>query len=225
MEFVAEERIRYFSSRIFSFQFLTMNAQVFVALFFCLAISVRANSIPLSYSSPDGALKAIIVPTGRDAGANKIENRSDYGNPLEYECRVEVHDSKGRKIWSENFSSMDHDHGRGVAFASWSPDSNYFVFSTVSSGGHHPWQFFTYAYSRRKNDLYLLDPILGEVVQQKFTFSAPDKITLTVFDRSVKKWDTRMPSKKVAYRLTRLLSEEKPVAMSIRRNPPLRSPY
>jgi hypothetical protein len=202
-----------------------MNALIATAFIFWSAVSVWAGSIPLSYATPDGALKAIIVPTGRLAGAKEIENGSDKGDPLEYECRIEIRNAKGRKVWSEDFGSPDHDHGRGVAFASWSPNGNYFVFSTVSSGGHHPWQFFTYAYSRRDNDLYLLDPMVGEVVEPQFALTAPDRISLTVFDRSAKEKDGRMPSKKVTVGLSKLLLHQKPTSKRIRLNPPLYSPY
>ncbi len=161
-----------------------MNAITTTVITCLLNLLAFAEPVPLSYSSPDGARKAIVVPLGRDAGAAKID--SPEGHPLEYECRVEIYTRQERKIWSEDFGSLDHDHGRGVAFASWSPDSKYFVFSTVSSGGHHPWQYFTYAYSRSQNDLYILDRFVGEVIRQKFTFAPPDILSLTTLDRSVK---------------------------------------
>jgi len=188
-----------------------------------LAASAFTKPIPLSYLSPDGALKAIVIPTGRDAGATKIESRE--GIPLEYECRVEIYTRKGRKIWSEDFGSPDHDHGRGVAFAAWSPDSSYFVFSTVSSGGHHPWQYFTYAYSRKQNDLHILDRFIGEVIREEFTFAPPDIISLTVFDRSVMDSTEDWPSKTVTVSLSKLLAYKKPAPENLRVNPSIYSPF
>jgi hypothetical protein len=202
-----------------------MKAYSFIVTVLTVAASAFATPVPLTYISPDHELKGIIVPVGRDAGAKEMNNRSDQGYLLEYECRVEIYTTKGEKIWSEDFSSPDQDHGRGVVFALWSPDSNYFVFSTTSSGGHHPWQFFTYAYSRRQNKLFILDSLLGEVIKQKFRIKRPDIISLTIFDRSIKDTKDDWPSKTVKISLSKLLDYQKPQPEDLLKSPPIYSPY
>ena len=184
-----------------------------------LTASAFAKPIPLLYVSPDKTLKVIVVPVGRDAGATHIEDDA------EYECRVELYTSNGHKVWSKDFGSPDHDHGRGVAYASWSPDSKYFVFSTVSSGGHHPWQYFTYAYSRKQNGARILDDLAGEVIDPVFTFVPPDVISLKIFDRSVKDSTDDFPSKLVTVSLSKLLAHKKSSPKDSMVNPPIYSPY
>jgi hypothetical protein len=195
-----------------------MRASVVTTIMLLCAAVAFGGTVPLSYPSPDRTLLARVIPTGRDAGATTVDD-------LAYECRVEIHTGRGRKIWAEDFSSADNDHGRGVSFASWSPDSKYFVFSTFSSGGHHPWQYFTYAYSRERNDLYILDRLIGEVIDPKFRFVSPDTISLTIFDRSVKDSTADFPRKTVTVSLHKLLAREKPAPRRIRVNPPIYSPY
>ena len=89
---------------------------------------------------------------------------------------------QGHKLWAEDFSFTDPDHDRGVAFARWSPDSNFFVFSAISSGGHHRWQFYIYAFRPQNWQLYLLDLLYGEVVEQEFTIAAPNHLIRTVLN-------------------------------------------
>jgi hypothetical protein len=161
-------------------------------------VSYAAN-VPLRYVSPDRTLTAMIVPLGRDLGAKQIQ---DY---LEYECRVDIYDAKRRRVWSEDFGSPDHDHGRGVAFACWSPDSNYFVFSTVSSGGHHPWEYFTYAFDRQHRILRVLNDLVGPVVQTKFRLSSPDIISLAVWHPDAPNAEFLKPTKHVSLALHKLL--------------------
>ena len=197
-----------------------------IALLF-LPIAAVAQPVPLSYPSPDGTLIATVVPVGRDAGATHIDDNSTGGeNSLEYECRVEIRTRKGHKIWSEDFSSPDHDHGRGVGFAAWSPDSKYFVFSTVSSGGHHPWQFYTYAYGRMKDAVYLLDSFVGEIIDKTFTVTAPNTFTFKIFDRDTKEANSSsdFPARHVTVSLDTILTAKSPPE-KYPANPPMRGYY
>lgn len=170
-----------------------------LGIFFLLVEVSWAHGIPLGYVSPDRTLTAMVVPLGRDLGAKAVEENT------EYECRVDIYDAKQHRVWSENFGSADHEHGRGVAFARWSPDSNYFVFSTVSSGGHHPWQYFTYAFDRRHHALRGLDDLVGPVVRAKFRFSSPDRISLAVWNVHAPNAEAPNPTKRVSIALHRLL--------------------
>ncbi len=200
---------------------------VFILCIATFAWTAQAKDLPLTYRSPDGQLIARIVPTGRAIGAKQIDNNSDAGNPLEYECRVEVYTRRRHKLWVEDFSSPDADHGRGVAFARWSPDSRYFVFSTVSAGGHHPWQFYTYAFRRQNRRLYLLDPLVGEVIEQEFTLTAPAQLTLKVLDREAMQHNPSVdfPAKEVTVSLDGSLARERLPSEPLLVNPPMRGYY
>ena len=176
--------------------------KIFIAGLVILLTSIcYANDIPLRIISPDQKLVSVIVPLGRDLKSKHIEEDS------EYECRIDIYDSKNHRIWSKDFSSTDQDHGRGVAFESWSPDSNFFVFSTVSSGGHHPWQYFTYVFNRQNNAIICLDDLIGPVVQSKFSFSSPDVISLTVWDFNAPNAEAPEPTKKVSAALHKLIQK------------------
>jgi hypothetical protein len=72
------------------------------------------------------------------------------------------------------------DEGRSVVHSAWTPDSNFFVFSTQSSGGHSPWHWNTYFYSRKKNKFALLDDTIGAVIKSNFKVKAPDIVEATV---------------------------------------------
>jgi hypothetical protein len=54
------------------------------------------------------------------------------------------------------------------------------VFSTQSSGGHSPWHWNTYFYSRKKNKFSLLDDTIGAVIKPNVKVRAPDIVEATV---------------------------------------------
>ena len=108
--------------------------------------------------SPDEELLAVINPTG--AGS---------------EDRIEVEKPKGGVIAARNHSSPNGQHGRSVLHADWTPDSQFFVYSTASSGGHSSWHFNTFVYVRRTNKIYELDEMIGPLVDPMFDVSRPDQ--------------------------------------------------
>ena len=117
--------------------------------------------------SPDHQLRACVVEVGK------------FPPPLN-ESRVDIHDTSGKVVASRNFGSPKGDQGRSVVHSAWTPDSNFFVFSTRSSGGHSPWHWNTYFYSRKKNTFSLLDDTIGAVIKPDFTVKAPDVVEATV---------------------------------------------
>ena len=117
--------------------------------------------------SPDHQLRACVVEVGK------------FPPPLN-ESRVDIHDTSGKVLASRNFGSPKGDQGRSVVHSAWTPDSNFFVFSTRSSGGHSPWHWNTYFYSRKKNTFSLLDDTIGAVIKPDFTVKAPDVVEATV---------------------------------------------
>ena len=117
--------------------------------------------------SPDHQLRACVVEVGK------------FPPPLN-ESRVDIRDTSGKLVASRNFGSPKGDQGRNVVNSAWTPDSNFFVFSTRSSGGHSPWHWNTYFYSRKTNKFALLDDTIGPVIKPNFKVQAPDVVQATV---------------------------------------------
>ena len=114
------------------------------------------------FGSPDGTLHALVAASGPGG-----------------ESRVEIV-ANGRRLIQKSFASADGSHGYVVVHAAWTPDSRYFVFSLTSSGGHQPWLFPTYAYSRRTNDLSSLEGRIGPPTDPDFKLSPPDVLATKV---------------------------------------------
>jgi len=113
-----------------------------------------------TYDSPDGTLRAVVVVRG-PGGESEVEVREG----------VDI-------LFTRRYSSSDGQHGFIVQHAEWTPDSRFFVFSLASSGGHQPWHFPTFFYSRRVNKIEALEPHTGAVAEPDFRLSAPDIITV-----------------------------------------------
>src|SRR5437868_13927264 len=75
-------------------------------------------------TSPDQQLRACVLSVGT------------HPNPPFNESRVEIRDMTGTVLATKDFKSPDGEHGRNVQKAEWSPDSQFFVCATASSGGH-----------------------------------------------------------------------------------------
>jgi hypothetical protein len=89
-----------------------------------------SNVKPVIYASPDGALRALVFPV----------DVSLYATP-DMESRVVIRTAKGDTLTSKDYSSPRGTNGYYVLDAKWSPDSQFFVYSMASSGGHSPWSF------------------------------------------------------------------------------------
>lgn len=123
-----------------------------------------------SYFSPDKAITATIMTIS--PGKNQTG-----------ESNVEFRTSSRRLIGAKSFLSKDQAHGLGVLQAMWSFDSNYFVFSTVSSGGRRAGQFPTFYFNRTTSKIYMLDGMLrAPVVAPDFSLQAPDMLIISVRD-------------------------------------------
>jgi hypothetical protein len=130
------------------------------------------NVAPQVYASPDGELSASVVPAGV----------SLYATP-DIESRVVIRSAKGDTLTSKDYSSPRGTNGYYVDRAKWSPDSQFFVFSMVSSGGHSPWSFPTWVYSRRKNLIARLSDMIDgrPLLSGEFLISAPHTLTVTTW--------------------------------------------
>jgi len=121
-----------------------------------------------AYRSPDKALLARVLPIGK-SGWEWAESR------------VEIRNRNGHLLRYLSFASADHEHGEGVNYGAWTPDSMFFVFSTSSSGGHQPWHGPAYFYSRRHNLIRRLDDYIGVGPDLIFSVSAPDIVHINTY--------------------------------------------
>jgi len=110
----------------------------------------------------DGTLRALVVASGKGG-----------------ESRVDIREG-ARLLLVRSYASPDGRHGFVVQHAAWTPDSRFFVFSLTSSGGHQPWHYPTYLYSRQTNRLVSLDGRIGPLAEPDFRLSAPDVLNAKV---------------------------------------------
>jgi hypothetical protein len=121
------------------------------------------------YPSPDGTLAARVLPIG--------EPGREWS-----ESRIEIRARGGRLLRSVSFASSDKEHGQGVEYAAWTPDSKFFVFNTSSSGGHMPWRGPAYFYARGLNRFRSLDDYIGPGPCLAFSVAAPDIVRINTYE-------------------------------------------
>ena len=110
-----------------------------------------ASAKPRIYASPDKALHALVLPVGVELSATP-----------DIESRVVVRMVDGKTVTSKDFSSPRGANGYYVERAQWSPDLKFFVFSMSSSGGHSPWSFPTWVFSRDKGLIASFNAMIGD---------------------------------------------------------------
>jgi hypothetical protein len=137
------------------------------------------------FPAPGDGLIATVIPAGKKG----FESR---------ESRIEIRRANGRLMRQRSFASIDGNHGRSIDHAAWTPDRQFFVFNTSSSGGHQPWNWATYFYSRVRNRFYGLDSFIGPVTSD-FTLKDRSTIVTTRFD-----FATNTEKDRVTVRLARL---------------------
>ena len=118
--------------------------------------------------SPDGTLVAVFLNVGKDKGFEDLE------------CRFEMRDRAGKILLNKSFSSDDGEHGFGVATAAWSEDSEYFAFSTVSSGGREPWHYPSFFYCSKTNRLLSVDDLLDSVTDPNLKLTPQDTLRIEI---------------------------------------------
>jgi hypothetical protein len=130
------------------------------------------NFVPQIYASPDQALRASVLPANVSLDATP-----------DMESRVVIRTSKGDTLTSKDYSSPRGTNGYYVYSAKWSPDSQFFVFSMTSSGGHSPWSYPTMVYSRQKNLIAKFsDMIDGKpTLSGDFSFSGPHTLVASTW--------------------------------------------
>jgi hypothetical protein len=135
----------------------------------CLAVK------PQIYPSPDKTLRAFVFPVGLDLHASP-----------DIESRIAIRGPDAKLLTSKDFSSPRGANGHYVVRAKWSPDSQFFVFSMASSGGHSPWSFPTWVFSRQKELIFSFNEMIGgnPTLSDDFNFSGPHTLTATTWGKS-----------------------------------------
>jgi hypothetical protein len=120
------------------------------------------------YGAPDNALVAIITSTQAPEATR--------------ESRVEIRRKSGELLARRNYFSEGGEQGFGVTKAVWTPDSQFFVYSLESSGGHQAWHSPVQFYSCRHSKIQSLDDALDDAVMNPdFSISAPDKVKVELW--------------------------------------------
>ena len=127
------------------------------------------------FVSPDQATHAVVLPS----------DITLYASP-DMESRIVFRSSAGVTLTSQDYSSPRGDNGYYIANAQWSPDSQYFVFSMISSGGHSPWSYPMKVYSVKDNRIAnFSDMISGDpTVSAQFQFSGPHTVVASTWKQT-----------------------------------------
>lgn len=147
------------------------------------------------FLSSDGTLSANVI---------SVQN-SENSTP---ESQVRISQTGGAVLCQKDYSSADGKHGATVIQTGWTDDSQFFVFSTRSSGGFQVWESPVFFYSRQDNNLHALDDYLTPCATSVFILKAPDIITLTIWTpfRMRTIGSIRLP---ITFKLSDLLKEKR----------------
>jgi hypothetical protein len=101
------------------------------------------------------------------------------------ESRVVFRSSDGTTLTSQDYSSPRGANGYYVFHGQWSPDSQYFVFSMSSSGGHSPWSFPIKVYAVKKKLIANFSDMIGAnpTVSGQFQFSGPHTLVASTWKK------------------------------------------
>jgi hypothetical protein len=128
---------------------------------------------PQNFVAPDKTIYASVLPV----------DVSLYATP-DMESRIVIRLNDGKTLTSKDHASPRGTNGYYVVNAKWSPDSQFFVYSTASSGGHSPWSFPMWVYSRKVNAFAAFsDMIKGPTVSGGFKFSGPHTVTAETWQK------------------------------------------
>jgi hypothetical protein len=142
--------------------------------------------MPEIFVSPDKTMRAV---------SGVVSRLTSAGSTIE--SRVVIRSSDGETLTSKDHSSPRGMNGYYVYRAKWSPDSQFFVYSLVSSGGHSPWQFPIMVYSRKANAIARFsDMIDGKpTLSGDFNFAGPHTLTATTWKQPAAAGDKALNDK------------------------------
>jgi hypothetical protein len=129
---------------------------------------------PELFISLDKATHALVYPA----------DVSLYATP-DMESRVVFRSGDGTTLTSQDYSSPRGTNGYYVLHGQWSPDSQYFVFSMSSSGGHSPWSFPIKVYAVKKNLIANFSDMIGgnPTVSGQFQLSGPHTLVASTWKK------------------------------------------
>ena len=129
---------------------------------------------PQSFPAPDGATLALVFPADLDLNTTP-----------DMESRVAFRGKDGQLLNSRSFASARGANGYYVVNGAWSPDSQFFVFSLTSSGGHSPWSFPTWVFSRETRAIVSFNQMIKgrPTLSPDFTFVGPHTVTATTWEK------------------------------------------
>lgn len=141
------------------------------ALFILVALSAQCQQRSTkreAYKSPDGSLIAVVKFVHQPEATSESE--------------VLLQTPSGKVLARRDYRSEDGEHGFGVAKAQWTPDSQFFVYSLDSSGGHQAWHSPVQYFSRKSGRFLSLDDALKDaVMNSQFSVEPPDKVTVELY--------------------------------------------
>jgi hypothetical protein len=125
------------------------------------------NVAPQIFVSPDKAMRALVLPDDIS-----LDTTPDM------ESRVVIRAGNGSTVTSKDHSSPRGMNGYYVVRANWSPDSQFFVYSLTSSGGHSPWSFPMMVFSRKASAIAEFSAMIGgkPTLAGEFSFSGPHTV-------------------------------------------------
>ncbi len=126
------------------------------------------NVAPQIIEAPNRSLRAVIYPADISLDATP-----------DMESRVVIRTQRGETVLSKDHSSPRGANGYYVYRGNWSPDSQYFVYSLVSSGGHSPWSFPIVVFSARRGQFAPFSEMIAgrPTLSGDFTFSGAHALT------------------------------------------------
>ena len=134
------------------------------------------NIAPQIIEAPNRSLRAVIYPADISLDATP-----------DMESRVVIRTQRGDTVMSKDHSSPRGANGYYVYRGSWSPDSQYFVYSLVSSGGHSPWSFPIMVFSARRGQFTPFSEMIAgrPTLSGDFSFSGAHALTAMTWPRDV----------------------------------------
>lgn len=144
-----------------------LKISVFVlSLLSCVPIG-QANQASLM-KSPDGIYSAHIT---------SVAKSPDF--PTEF--IVEIRNTEHRPPEKGDYTSKSGEQGLSLHHGAWTPDSRFFIYTTVSSGGHMAWQYLTFFFDRKDGKIHDFNDFLPPIAEGTFSLKAPDIITITIW--------------------------------------------
>jgi len=130
------------------------------------------NVKPRTFTSPDKKTIASVLAVDKSLNATP-----------DMESNVVLRSSAGATLASKDYSSPDGANGYYVLNAKWSPDSQFFVFGMMSSGGHSPWSFPIWVYSAGKKQFASFSDMINgsPTISGTFTIAKPHTLNASTW--------------------------------------------